>query len=40
MPSDTIQQVMDFVRGFLNDATMEFHLCKVEIFCFDRSRRG
>lgn len=28
LPSDTIQQVMDFVRGFLNDPNMEFHLCK------------
>ncbi len=29
LPSNTIQQVMDFVRGFLNDPTMEFHLCKI-----------
>lgn len=28
LPSDSVQQVMDFVRGFLIDPTMEFHLCK------------
>lgn len=28
LPSDTIQQVVDFVRGFLNDPNLDFHLCK------------
>lgn len=27
LPSDTIQQVMGFVRNFLIDPTMDFHLC-------------
>lgn len=28
LPSDTIQQVVDFVRQFLNDPNLDFHLCK------------
>lgn len=32
LPSDTIQQVMDFVRSFLNDTNLEFHLCKTQLF--------
>lgn len=34
LPSDSIQQVKDFVRGFLKDSNIEFHLCK-EIQFFD-----
>lgn len=35
LPSDSVQQVMDFVRGFLNDPNMEFDLCKNSNYIFD-----